>query len=59
MKNVTKLKLAWKYRRLLWKYRNVLRHRREIAAVAATGAIVVAALWMNRHRIEGFCAGRG
>ena len=45
MKTTTKLKLAWKYRRPLWKYRNVLRHRYDIAAVAATG-LVMAFSWM-------------
>jgi hypothetical protein len=58
MKNVTKIKYAWKYRRFLWKYRNVLRHRREIAAVAASGALVVAAYCVNRHRREGLRAER-
>jgi len=52
MNKVTKLKLAWKYRRFLWKYRNLLRHRREIAAVAASGVIVAAALWIKRAERE-------
>jgi uncharacterized membrane protein len=46
MKLNTKVKLAWKYRKALWKYRGLIRHRWDVAAVAATGAVVAAlALW--------------
>ncbi len=40
MTNTTKLKLAWKYRKQLWKYRALVRHRWDIAALAATGALI-------------------
>jgi hypothetical protein len=37
------MKFAWKHRRLLWKYRNLIRHRKEIAAIAAAGLVVTVA----------------
>jgi hypothetical protein len=43
MDNLTKLQLAWKYRKQLWKYRSAIRHRRQILAFAALGAAVAAA----------------
>jgi hypothetical protein len=42
MKNTTKIKLAWKYRRPLWKYRSLIRHRKEIAGVALAAAAIIA-----------------
>ncbi len=47
MSNLTKVKLAWKYRRQLWKYRGLIRHRREIAGVAAAGVALAAAVLMR------------
>ncbi len=44
MSNLTKVKLAWKYRRQLWKYRGIIRHRREIAGWTAAGAALAAAV---------------
>ncbi len=42
MKNTTKIRLAWKYRRALWKYRGLIRRRKEIAGVALAAAALVA-----------------
>ncbi|MBZ5728232.1 MAG: hypothetical protein LAP87_25000 [Acidobacteriia bacterium] len=42
MINTKKLQLAWKYRKYLWKYRALVRHRWDIAAVAATGVLIAA-----------------
>lgn len=48
MKTATKIRLGWKYRKFLWKYRGLIRHRKEIAAVVASGALIAAALWIKR-----------
>jgi len=42
------VKLAWKYRHFLWKYRKLIQYRREIAAIAMTGAIVGAGVLLKR-----------
>jgi hypothetical protein len=42
------VQFAWKYRNLLWKYRKLIRYRHEIAAIAATGAVVVAGVFLKR-----------
>jgi hypothetical protein len=36
--NVTKIRLAWKYRSHLWRYRKLIRRRKQVAAILATGA---------------------
>ena len=45
MKNTTKLKLAWKYRKYLWRYRALIRRRREIGGVVLAGAVFLAGKW--------------
>ncbi len=47
MSNLTKVRLAWKYRRQLWKYRGVIRHRREIAGAAVAGGALAAAMLLR------------
>jgi len=48
MSNLGKIKFAWKHRRRLWKYRGAIRHRKEIAGVALTGAALAAAMLLRR-----------
>ncbi|MBZ5584806.1 MAG: hypothetical protein LAQ30_21870 [Acidobacteriia bacterium] len=52
MSNLTKVRLAWKYRRQLWKYRGIIRHRKEIAGAAATGAALAAAMFLRASSRE-------
>jgi hypothetical protein len=59
MTKITKIKLAWKYRKPLWRYRKLLRHRREIAALAAAGAVLAAGIFVRRRRIECLSVQRG
>jgi hypothetical protein len=42
------VKLAWKYRRFLWKYRKWIQYRHEIAAIAATGAVLGVGVLLKR-----------
>jgi len=51
MKTSTRMKLAWKYRRPLWRYRRLLRHRYEIAALAATGLAITMGWLMSHERL--------
>jgi hypothetical protein len=59
MTKVRKVQLAWKYRKYLWRYRKLLRHRREIAAALAAGAVLTVGIFVRRHRIECVSAQRG
>jgi hypothetical protein len=46
--NMTKIRLAWKYRSQLWKYRKLIRRRRRVAALLAAGAGVAMAYYAYR-----------
>jgi anti-sigma factor RsiW len=59
MNNVTKVKLAWRYRRVLWKYRRVLRHRRAIGGIALAAGAVVVGWWLMRGTTPGVAASNG
>ncbi len=50
--NLRKVKFAWKYRKYLWKYRAWIRHRREIAGVAAAGAALVIGNCAYRYAVR-------
>jgi hypothetical protein len=52
MNNLTKMKLAWKYRRPLWKYRKVIRHRNKIGGLTLAMAMIGAGILVRRRRIE-------
>lgn len=53
MTNLTKMKLAWKYRRPLWKYRKVIRHRNKIGGgLTLAAAMIGAGILVRRRRIE-------
>lgn len=46
--NVTKIRLAWKYRSHLWKYRKLIRRRKQVATLLAAGAGVAMAYFAYR-----------
>jgi hypothetical protein len=46
--NLTKIRLAWKYRGQLWKRRKLIRRRRQVAAVLVAGAGVAMAYFAYR-----------
>ncbi|MBV8729088.1 MAG: hypothetical protein JO336_04695 [Acidobacteriia bacterium] len=51
MTTISKVKRAWKYRRLLWKLRGVYRYRKELAGVVLTSAAVtITALLPHRAK---------
>jgi hypothetical protein len=56
MTNLTKMKLAWKYRRPLWKYRRVIRHRNKIGGLTLAAAMIGTGILVRRKRIESLSA---
>ncbi len=51
MTTVRRMKLAWRYRKYLWKYRAWIRHRKEIAGIAAAGAVLLAGNCAYRYAV--------
>ena len=53
MTKVTKVRLAWKYRKQLWRYRGLIRHRKDLAVIAAFGTAIAVAAFSRRQRENG------
>jgi hypothetical protein len=49
MKTSTKLKLLWRYRRQAWKYRGLWKHRKTVAAAAATAVTLGVVVLVKRN----------
>ena len=50
MSPITKLELAWKYRRPLWKYRKLIRYRKQILAGVVSLGVVALTVWTTRPK---------